>query len=202
MFYDNKILLDLQDKYIHNKDAYIDEYFLILKEIATYQIVFLLGKSGYGTTNYPQDRIEEIAVDSVLRFLKMYNKPFWKWNGNISNRLIMDVRDQMYGYKAIRIDKELSIDDHTNEAFYGPHEITDDPILELDNVDLYHLAASTYYKRAILAIAAIKGKEYCYNKAKELRYVFLILKNGKEKNEKKENKNLRNSRRRPSKQNK
>jgi len=185
MKHDNSYLLSLQDKYKHNQIDYIDEYFSVLKEIATYQIVYLLGRSSYGLKNYPQDRIDEIATDATLRFLGMYEDPLWRWNGNIANRLIMDVRHLMYGPKTIQSEQVVSIDDHINDAIQPAHELSSDPILDLDKVDLYHLAVNQYYKRAILAIAAVKGKEYCYEKCQSLRYVFLILKKGNESHEKK-----------------
>ncbi len=181
MIYSNEQLHQLQRSFIESNDW---SYYLALCDIARYMIRAKASASGI--------RIPDIkgkAEEAALLLLEQYKKPGYRVVKDIAGRLSFDVRKVLYNPKQRRIESEIELD---TTVLIRPKEISQDPILSVDKVDLYHLHGCTHYSQAIKAIAQAKGKAYCYHRAQELRYVFLMLRKGVEPNGKR--KNLRNHR--------
>lgn len=176
MIYTNAELHDLQARFIESNDW---AYYQALVEIA-YQMI--KAKAFKAKVFIPEAKAK--AEEAALLLIEQYKKPGYRVVKDIAGRLSFNVLKVLYGPRQREMERETELD---TTLLTIPKELSQDPILSVDTADLYHLFASLHYSQAIKAIAQTKGKAYCYAKAQELRYVFLILKKGVEANAKRKN---------------
>lgn len=176
MIYTNAELHTLQDQFIQSNDW---AYYNALVIVASNMIRAKARKSGVFIPD-----IKHKAGEAALLLIEQYKKPGYRVVKDIAGRLSFDVRKVLYGPSQRNAEKEVELE---TTVLTMPKELSQDPILSVDSLDLYHLFSSPHYSQAIKAIAQAKGKAYCYQRSQELRYVFLMLKKGVELNAQRKN---------------
>lgn len=173
---DFNILTNLEKDYLDNKtkDNLGKLYLECLKATKIILNSYLKTKG----INISIDRKEQVIEDATTRLIEMYLKrPEYK-DVPFSSRLYHEIRFQLHNKKQQKIDKTTSTE-LTQEIEIPEYEIKEEVnyLKELEKHPLHKqitiiLYRNSYYKRAILSIEKITGREWIRDNAVSLRKVF------------------------------